>query len=130
MPEIKKSRQFRIWEQALFRQSFLKGNILHRIRVEQVLNQNLKVNIRYRMQPSWPLTKEKIVTGALYATVFDEVFFHFQPNSVYINRIFGGLGYMFSPRVNLQSGLLAQWDYKITTNYEKNFWFTSLSLKL
>ncbi|MEQ8425133.1 MAG: DUF2490 domain-containing protein, partial [Cyclobacteriaceae bacterium] len=69
-----------------------------------------KSRARYRFLVNIPLNKKVMEKGALFFSVYDEVFLQFGPNFSrnYLdqNRLFGALGYMFLPNANAQIGYL------------------------
>ncbi len=128
---MSKKTDYRFWQQLNYKQKFFKGVIEHRVRVEEIINQNFKPAFRYRMQPKWPLSRQGMNKGGLFATAFDELFLQIQTPVVRRNRIFGGFGYFVTNNISIQSGLLRQTDYKPgTENFTKNFFYISGSFKL
>lgn len=128
---MKKKTDYRFWQQMNHKQPFFSGVIEHRVRAEEVINNNFRPSIRYRLQPKWPLNNKGLATGGLFATVYDELFLQFESPAFRRNRIFGGFGYYISNRVVFQSGLLRQTDYKTGAgNFAKNFFYISGSFKL
>ncbi len=125
---IKKQVQYRFWQQIAIKQKFFAGDLDHRIRVEEILNQNFRPVLRYRIQPKWPLNKMDISKGALFATASDEVYLQTEKPVFSRNRIFAGFGYKLSDAITLQLGVMQQSDYKISGNYKKNFIYLSGSV--
>lgn len=129
--KITPKTDYRIWQQLNYKQKFFTGVLDHRVRIEEVINANFRPSVRYRVQPKIPLNKKSLSQGALFATVYDELFFQFRSPVVRINRIFAGMGYYFSKDISVQAGILRQTDYKPgSMNFTKNFLYFAGSFRL
>jgi hypothetical protein len=126
------SHEFRIWEQLVLNNFLGRAKIEHRYRIEQRWrNAEYRNRFRYRLNPVIPVNKNSLEKGALFVSLYDEVFLtdvgpHFERN-----RVYAGLGYEFSQPVTLQAGWLNQYDFSsanIATN--KNFLQVTLYLQL
>ncbi|MBT8255808.1 MAG: DUF2490 domain-containing protein [Bacteroidia bacterium] len=96
-------KENRIYEQFVTRHPIGTFNFNHRYRLEQRFfagNPKVRHRIRYRILLTHP------IKGPLFAQVFDEIFLNFQEPTFDQNRIFLGLGYRFTNRLNLRLGYL------------------------
>ena len=117
--------EHRIWEQLILTQSSGRFFFNHRFRLEQRYLENRRDNgdgtsskdgytyrsrARYRFLVNVPLNKPAMEQGAIFLSVYDEVFLQFGPNfgQNYLdqNRLFGAVGYVISPNANVQAGYL------------------------
>jgi Protein of unknown function (DUF2490) len=123
-PTTYANNEQRIWQQLLYRHSISKFLFSHRFRMEQrfiekryadasgmIINDGFDTylnRIRYRLQVQFPLNKEKIESGALFAVVSDEIFYSWGSTVTFShpdqNRIYVALGYQFNKSMNFQSG--------------------------
>jgi hypothetical protein len=55
-----------------------------------------------------PLNKKQIEKNTAFLTFYDEAFLHLTSTPFDRNRLYGALGYQFTPNVNVQLGYLAQ----------------------
>ncbi|HEY5689912.1 MAG TPA: DUF2490 domain-containing protein [Cyclobacteriaceae bacterium] len=120
-----KFHEHRIWEQMVLTQSSGRFFFNHRFRLEQRYLENRFDNgngsstsngytyrnrARYRFLVNIPFNKRSMEKGALFASIYDEVFLQFGPNfgRNYLdqNRLFGAVGYLFSSNANFQIGYL------------------------
>lgn len=128
---MEKKTDYRLWQQLNYKHGFYSAVVDHRVRVEELINKNFQPTFRYRLQPKFPINKQSLDAGVLFATAFDEVFVRFHSPLLRRNRIFGGLGYYFTKKISVQSGILRQTDYKTgAENFTKNFFYISGSFKL
>ncbi|HYC86670.1 MAG TPA: DUF2490 domain-containing protein [Chryseosolibacter sp.] len=69
---------------------------------------NYTFRIRYNMTFFIPLTGNELTSGTTFGILGNEVFLNFGENIVYNtfdqNRFFAGVGYQFSPQINVQAG--------------------------
>jgi hypothetical protein len=124
--------EFRLWEQLVLNNTFGRGKIEHRYRIEQRWRGGEYRNrFRYRFNPVISINKKKLEKGSLFVTAYDEIFLtdvgpHFERN-----RVFGGLGYQFSNPLMVQAGWLNQFDYGADhSSSNKNFLQVGLYLQL
>ncbi|HRP45151.1 MAG TPA: DUF2490 domain-containing protein [Ginsengibacter sp.] len=123
--------EWRLWQQLNVKQNTSVIFPEHRIRIEEVITDNWKLNIRYRLQLKTPLNKATLTENAVYLSVYDEIFLRPENQLIRRNRFFGGLGWVVSESVTLQTGLLRQVDYRKNADDKgKNFLYLSTSLKL
>jgi len=117
------SHEFRLWEQLVLNNTFTRGKIEHRYRIEQRWREGEYRNrFRYRFNPVISINKSGLQKGSLFVTAYDEIFFtdvgpHFERN-----RIFGGMGYQFTKPLMVQVGWINQFDYSVNgSSTNKNF---------
>lgn len=124
-----KQKEFRIWEQFIASQKLSIIEIEHRYRIEQRLSDSYRNRFKYRLQVSVPINKKEITAKALYASIYDEVFFTDNLPHFNRNRFHLGAGYLFNKNIGLQMGWLRQVDFLDQRQRRKNYLFTSLSFK-
>lgn len=113
------SRESRIYQEILMPHKLTdRFTLRHRIRYEQrfVENQDFRTRYRYALFMNVALTKPKVEKGALYLSVYDEIFINGQRDignggSVEIfdrNRAYAALGYAFLDNLKMQLGYMQQ----------------------
>lgn len=125
-----KKTEWRIWQQVSVKQNLPFVFPEHRIRIEEVVSNNWKLNIRYRLHIKTPLNKEALEKGTVFLSAFDELFFGTQNKWLTRNRVFGGFGWIIDKKTTIQAGLLRQNDYKSNSRKGKNYLYIGLGLKL
>lgn len=101
--------EHRIWQQVLLTHQLGRLSVEHRGRLEQrFVGDDYRDRIRYRLMVNIPLTKERMEPNTLFASLYDEVFFHLEDSPYDRNRFYAALGYQFTRGVNVQTGWLAQ----------------------
>jgi hypothetical protein len=124
-PVAVKFTEHRLWQTLTLTQRQGRFYLNHRFRPEQRwLEGNVfgkegwvyRNRIRYRFLVNYPLTKKEMGPNTLFASIYDEIFIQFGPNfdRNYFdqNRLFGGLGYQFSAKGNVQLGYMQQYIVK------------------
>lgn len=105
--------EFRLWQQFTLSNTLNRVKIEHRYRAEQRwVASEFRNRFRYRINVLVPLNKRKMETSAIYATAWDEIFLTNLKPYFERNRLFGGLGYVFSDAFTLQAGMLRQYDFR------------------
>ncbi|WP_185144797.1 DUF2490 domain-containing protein [Elizabethkingia sp. JS20170427COW] len=129
--------EFRLWLQYTFNQEIGKLDLDHRVRAEQRFfhasqtGENTTANrFRYRLSLSYPLNKDNIQKGALFANIFDEVFVGPKDNALKRNRIYSGLGYVISDNVTASSGYLWQREFSNKGNKNLHYLYFALTFKI
>jgi hypothetical protein len=122
------SSEFRFWQQFTLTNNLGRVKIEHRYRSEQRwVNSVYRNRFRYRLNTVIPFNKKKVEKHTLYASVSDEIFLTDKKPYFERNRLFGGLGYVFTELFTLQGGFLRQYDYRMTgTSFGKNYLQLSL----
>lgn len=128
---VSEVKEFRIWEQVVLKHKLLFANFQHRVRIEETVNDHLKLTFRYRPELSIPLNSKAVKPGTIFLAVNDEIFLRAEKPVFYKNRFYAGLGYQLSAIVGLKTGILRQVDYKIQEEDRgKNFFYLQVDLKL
>ena len=114
--------EFRIDLQAILNQHMGRVWIQHRYRYEfRNINSDGGRRIRYRFQITVPFNRESLEKGAIFLNANIEPFITTQPEWVFDqNRIYGGIGYAFSPSLNFQVGYMAR---QRTGSNDARLWF-------
>ncbi|MXV52959.1 DUF2490 domain-containing protein [Pedobacter sp. HMF7647] len=122
----------RIWEQYINNMSFGAVSLQNRFRLEQRFIERqaddiFSQRLRYFVRTIIPLAKQegKFSKGP-YAALQDEIFFTIQNkeklNDSFFdqNRVYGAVGYRFSPKVDLEAGYINQYVKGLNTNVSNN----------
>ncbi len=111
----------RIWQQFIMRNAVGRVAFEHRYRLEQRwLNGNQDIyldRIRYLLRATIPINKNKMEANTVFVSFYDEIFIHFSDNPFDRNRLYGAVGYQFTPLLNIQIGYLAQTTSLSTKSY-------------
>lgn len=126
---LKTSLEYRVWQQALFKHNIDVAAFEHRLRIEEVVQDDFRMNFRYRLSGKLGLNNKEIKKNTLFVSVFDEVFFRTQQPLFSRNRFQAGLGYVFSPSVTGQLGYMRQHDYAASRDFGKNYLYYTFQLK-
>ena len=93
----------------------------HRYRLEQRWlsgNQNIYLDrMRYMLRATIPINKSKMEAKTVFVSFYDEVFIHFSDKPFDRNRLYGAVGYQFTPLFNIQLGYLAHTVNTTTKSY-------------
>jgi hypothetical protein len=134
LPEPSKNSltENRIWEQYINNVKFGQISLQNRLRLEQrfIERQTEDVfaqRLRYFVRTIIPLQKQKSSFGrGVFAAIQNEIFFNIQNkdkinNSFFDqNRVYGAIGYRFSPKVDLETGYMNQYTNGATTDVSNN----------
>lgn len=111
----------RLWQQLLMRNTLGRIFFEHRYRLEQRWlngNQDLYLDrIRYLLRATIPVNKNKMEAKTVFVSFYDEIFIHFNKKPFDRNRLYGAVGYQFTPLFNIQLGYLAQTVNTTTKSY-------------
>ena len=106
--------EHRIYEQFVLRNNLGKFKFSHRYRLEQRFidrpqgNNTTEHRARYFLRVTYPLN------DTWFLTAYDEVFINLQNDFFGQNRLYGALGYNFSPKLSTQVGYLKN-DFSVDT---------------
>ena len=132
MPGLQVSEN-RLWQQFLMRHSLGRIYFEHRYRLEQRWlngNQNVYLDrIRYMLRATIPINKKKLEAKTVFVSFYDEVFIHFNDKPFDRNRLYGAVGYQFTPLFNIQLGYLAQTVNTTTKSYLQTAVFYNLDFR-
>lgn len=124
--------ELRLWLQYIYSQNLGRFKIDHRLRAEkrffhasQTGKDTQDERYRYRMNITAPLNQEKMKKGAVFATVFNEIFIGPNEPTLKRNRVFGGLGYQFSQNMNSIVGYMFQREFSQTPIRNLHFFYAS-----
>ena len=132
MPGVQVSEN-RLWQQFLMRNTLGRISFEHRYRLEQRWlngNQNVYLDrIRYLLRATIPINKSKMEAKTVFVSFYDEVFIHFNDKPFDRNRLYGAVGYQFTPLFNIQLGYLAQTLNTTTKSYLQAAVFYNLDFR-
>ncbi len=133
LPGIRVSEN-RLWQQFLMRNNLGRCLFEHRYRLEQRWLQSGNNNryldrIRYLLRVTIPLNKKEIEKNTLFLSFYNELFVHFSSTPFDRNRLYGAIGYQFTPNANIQIGYLAQTVNITTKHYLQAAIFYNLDLR-
>ncbi|MFT4981255.1 MAG: hypothetical protein ACI9UR_001106 [Bacteroidia bacterium] len=130
-PIAKTTTEHRIWQQLILKQQVWRLYFNHRFRLEQRFIEDWQANEageqelngfkyrnrgRYRFMISIPLSRKELVKNTLFLAIYEEVFLGFGKgigtNILDQNRLYGALGWKFSPQLNVQLGYLNHYAIK------------------
>ncbi|AHM58546.1 hypothetical protein D770_01360 [Flammeovirgaceae bacterium 311] len=129
-----------LWQQLHMRHSIGKVGLMHRYRLEErwigsiqpddeggfmIEGSDYAQRFRYRLFARVPLYNIEEGQKQLFISAWDELFINLERDFMFSNfqqnRIYIGLGYQFSPMVNLQAGYMSQVVRKLNGfQYERN----------
>lgn len=118
----RKRYENRVYQEFALKQAWASSQFQHRFRLEQrwltaAGEAEYSNRIRYRLQVTIPLNYASIQPGAYFLNASNETFINFASGerSFDQNRLYGGVGYQFTPSQNLQVGLL--WQARASTDF-------------
>lgn len=128
--------EHRLWQQILWNQKYSGFTTNQHVRIEQRFHErpisdvrgdgfNYNFRVRYSLGFTVSLEGKDIEAGDAFAVIVNELFLNFGDritfNTFDQNRIFGGLGYQFRPRMNAQLGYMYIFQQDASGN---NYWST------
>nr|WP_315033936.1 DUF2490 domain-containing protein [uncultured Chryseobacterium sp.] len=107
--EKKENIEHRIFQQFITKQKFGRFNLQHRYRLEErFLEDDFRMRFRYMLGLTIPITQKEMVPKALYASVYNEIFLHFNSPVFDRNRVYGALGYVINKNMRIEAGYMNQ----------------------
>ncbi|NIF04638.1 DUF2490 domain-containing protein [Chryseobacterium sp. Tr-659] len=107
--EKKENIEHRIFQQYITKQKFGRFNIQHRYRLEErFLEDDFRMRFRYMLGLNIPITKKEMLPKTLYASVYNEIFLHFDSPVFDRNRVYGALGYVINKNMRIEAGYMNQ----------------------
>lgn len=101
--------EHRIFQQLILKNSLSRLFFEHRYRVEQRwVEGDYAGRLRYRLQLTVPINKTTLEAGSVFFNFYDEIFINTRRDYFDRNRLYGALGYQFSPSTSIQVGILNQ----------------------
>lgn len=105
----KQTKEHRIFQQFITKQSFGRVNVQHRYRFEQrFLQDDFKMRFRYLLLLNIPINKKTMEKTAVYASLSNEIFINTEQNHYDRDRVYGGIGYCFNKNFKMEVGLMSQ----------------------
>ncbi|PWN72451.1 DUF2490 domain-containing protein [Chryseobacterium phosphatilyticum] len=107
--EKKENIEHRIFQQFITKQKFGRFNLQHRYRLEErFLEDDFRMRFRYMLGVTIPITQKEMVPKAFYASVYNEIFLHFNSPVFDRNRVYGALGYVINKNMRIEAGYMNQ----------------------
>jgi len=124
------SNEHRIYQQFITRQSFGRLNLLHRYRIEErFMADNVNVRFRYYLLLNLAINKPSIQKGAIYASLYNEIFLNAKAPVFDRNRIYGGIGYVVNKNFRFELGSMAQVQESTTRSQFQVIVFNNIPFK-
>jgi len=122
--------EHRIFQQLLTRQNFGKVNIQHRYRMEErFFNDDTQFRFRYNLAVQVPLNQQSLKKGCFYLAASNEFFLNLHSPHFDRNRLYGGTGYVLSPSMRAEAGLMRQALEKSGRNQIMLTFFNTMPIK-
>jgi hypothetical protein len=123
--------EHRIFQQGIYRHSLSSLGLQHRVRLEErfVEEKDMTVRFRYFLGGTYPMNMDAMKTGAIYASAFNELFMNMSGTAFDRDRIYGAIGYQWSPYIRTELGYMSQITSQTTQNqlqiaiFTNNPWF-------
>lgn len=107
--EKKENIEHRIFQQYITKQKFGRFYLQHRYRLEErFLEDDFRVRFRYMLGVNIPITQKEMLPKTLYASVYNEIFLHFDSPVFDRNRVYGALGYVINKNMRIEAGYMNQ----------------------
>ncbi|MDN3692583.1 DUF2490 domain-containing protein [Chryseobacterium tructae] len=107
--EKKENIEHRIFQQYITKQKFGRFNLQHRYRLEErFLEDDFRMRFRYMLGFNIPITQKEMLPKTLYASVYNEIFLHFNSPVFDRNRVYGALGYVINKNMRIEAGYMNQ----------------------
>ena len=101
--------EHRIFQQFISKQSIGNIGLSHRYRFEQrFVEADFKLRLRYFLGVKIPLQNRAEGKNPLYISAYNEIFLNTKSSVFDRNRVYGGLGYTFSPQLRMELGYMNQ----------------------
>ncbi|WP_347216293.1 DUF2490 domain-containing protein [Chryseobacterium sp.] len=105
----KENIEHRIFQQYITKQKFGRFNLQHRYRLEErFLEDDFRMRFRYMLGVNIPITQKEMLPKTLYASVYNEIFLHFNSPVFDRNRVYGALGYVINKNMRIEAGYMNQ----------------------
>ncbi|MCL8538495.1 DUF2490 domain-containing protein [Chryseobacterium gallinarum] len=107
--EKKENIEHRIFQQYITKQKFGRFNLQHRYRLEErFLEDDFRMRFRYMLGLNIPITQKEMLPKTFYASVYNEIFLHFDSPVFDRNRVYGALGYVINKNMRIEAGYMNQ----------------------
>lgn len=105
----KENIEHRIFQQYITKQKFGRFHLQHRYRLEErFLEDDFRMRFRYMLGVNIPITQKEMLPKTLYASVYNEIFLHFNSPTFDRNRVYGALGYVINKNMRIEAGYMNQ----------------------
>lgn len=105
----KENIEHRIFQQYITKQKFGRFHLQHRYRLEErFLEDDFRMRFRYMIGLNIPITQKEMLPKTLYASVYNEIFLHFNSPVFDRNRVYGALGYVINKNMRIEAGYMNQ----------------------
>ncbi|MBW8358292.1 MAG: DUF2490 domain-containing protein [Weeksellaceae bacterium] len=126
-------RETRLWLQYVYSHNIDRLKLDHRLRAEkrfydfpQTDTKDNTERYRYRLSASLPLNNEKLGPDTFFVNAFNEIFVGPDLPTFKRNRLFSGIGYVFSGNVSSNVGYM--WQCEFSSNSTRNLHFLYFAL--
>lgn len=127
----KNNDEYRIWPQVVATQTVGKFRIEHRYRAERrVSDAGLRYRFRFRGGVMYPFGKAKNNVQPFMVGVSSELFLTNKEPFFERNRFFSGFSYRPNAMVTMQVGYINQFDYKLTSKKDHDYFFISVQFEI
>lgn len=107
--EKKENIEHRIFQQFITKQQFGRFYLQHRYRLEErFLEEDFRMRFRYFLGLNIPINNKEMLPKTFYASLYNEVFLHFDSQVFDRNRVYGALGYVISKNLRIEAGYMNQ----------------------
>ncbi|EJL69172.1 DUF2490 domain-containing protein [Chryseobacterium populi] len=107
--EKKENIEHRIFQQFITKQKFGRFNLQHRYRLEErFLQDDFRMRFRYMLGLNIPISQKEMLPKTWYASVYNEIFLHFDSSVFDRNRVYGALGYVINKNLRIEAGYMNQ----------------------
>jgi hypothetical protein len=101
--------ELRFYQHFITNQLFGRFYITHRYRLEErFLQEQFKVRFRYFLNIKFTFSESELQNRTLYAALYNEIFINGQENIFDRNRLYGALGFAFTPSTRVEIGAMSQ----------------------
>ena len=101
--------EHRVFQQLITRQTFDRFYVQHRYRIEErFIEDDFKLRFRYFLGLNVPLNKKEMAKGAVYLSLYNEIFLQDRDPVFDRDRIYGALGYVLTPYMRIEAGYMVQ----------------------
>ncbi len=109
--------EHRLYQQFITRQAFGRITIQHRYRFEQrFIQDDFKLRLRYFLALNIALNQPQMTDKTVYLSLYNEIFLNTEQSFFDRNRLYGGIGYRFSPTIRTEIGLMNQSASSVSRN--------------
>lgn len=116
---VSTSEEHRLFQQFITRQQFGRFYLQHRYRLEERnIQDDPTLRFRYLLGINIPLNKKTMTPGAVYGSVYNEIFLNTDAPNFDRNRLYGAVGYVFTPYVRAEVGFMSQ---MLSTTHRNQF---------